>query len=66
LAKELRDKTLNLVMNQSGIFEYYSAETGEPPARAASIFGWTAAIFIDLALEATAELNIQAQQRPLE
>jgi glycogen debranching enzyme len=66
LAKELRDKTLNLVMNQSGIFEYYSAETGEPPAKAASIFGWTAAIFIDLALEATAELNLQAQQRPLE
>ncbi len=61
LARELRDKTLNLVMSQPGIFEYYSAETGAPPLRAASIFGWTAAIFIDLALEATAELNAQAQ-----
>lgn len=61
LARELREKTLSLVMSQPGIFEYYSAETGAPPAKAASIFGWTAAIFIDLALEATAELNLQAQ-----
>ncbi|MGE5071959.1 MAG: amylo-alpha-1,6-glucosidase [Anaerolineae bacterium] len=64
LARELRDKTLELVMSQPGIFEYYSAETGAPPLRAASIFGWTAAIFIDLALEATAEMNSRAQQFP--
>jgi glycogen debranching enzyme len=59
LARELRDKTLSLVMKQPGIFEYYSGETGAPPLKAASIFGWTAAIFIDLALEATAELAQQ-------
>ena len=66
LARELRDKTLDLVMSHPGIFEYYSAETGAPPLKAASIFGWTAAIFIDLALEATLDLQAQTQRRPLE
>lgn len=55
LARELRDKTLDLVMSQPGMFEYYSAETGVPPAKAAGMFGWTAAAFIDLALQATAD-----------
>ena len=62
LARELRDKTLNMVMSHPGIFEYYSGDTGAPPEKAASIFGWTAAIFIDLALEATAELAAEAHQ----
>lgn len=52
LARELRAKTLDLILNQPGIFEYYNSETGEPPARAAGIFGWTAAVFIDMALQA--------------
>ena len=42
-------------MKHPGLFEYYNADTGEPPERAASMFGWTAAVFIDLALQATAE-----------
>ena len=53
LANELRDKTLNLIMDQAGIFEYYNAETGVPPLRAGGMFSWTAAVFIDLALEAS-------------
>jgi len=53
LAQALLDKTLRLIMRQRGIYEYYNAETGEPPATAAPIFGWTAAVFIDLALQAT-------------
>lgn len=53
LADALRDKTLNLIMSQPGMYEYYHAETGEPPSTAAAIFGWTAAVFIDLALQAT-------------
>lgn len=52
LAVELRDKTLNLIASQPGIREYYNSLTGEPPATAAPIFGWTAAVFIDLALQA--------------
>jgi glycogen debranching enzyme len=55
LAHELRNRTLELIMEHPGIFEYYNADTGEPPERAASMFGWTAAVFIDLALQATAE-----------
>jgi glycogen debranching enzyme len=55
LARELRKKTLDLVMGQPSIYEYYSSETGEPPATAADIFGWTAAVFIDLAIQASYE-----------
>jgi putative isomerase len=55
LARALREKTLDLVMSQPGIYEYYNAETGEPPATAAETFGWTAAVFIDLAIQASLE-----------
>lgn len=55
LARELRTKTLNLVNAHPGIYEYYNALTGVPPAKAASLFGWTAAVFIDLAIQASAE-----------
>lgn len=51
-ALELRDVTLNLLMNASGIYEYYHAETGQPPITAAPMFGWSAAVFIDLAIRA--------------
>ncbi len=57
LARELRDKTLELIMGQPGIFEYYNAETGKPPVKAAGIFGWTASVFIDMALQATADAS---------
>lgn len=53
LARELRDKTLELVMRHASIFEYYNADTGEPPKTAADVFGWTAAVFIDLAIQAS-------------
>jgi hypothetical protein len=53
LAGIARDKTLQLVMNHPSIYEYYNSETGEPPRRAADIFGWTAAVFIDLAIQAS-------------
>ena len=55
LAYELRQKTLRLIMQQPSIYEYYNAETGDPPETAANIFGWTAAVFIDLAIQATNE-----------
>ncbi|MCA9871519.1 MAG: hypothetical protein KC487_14220, partial [Anaerolineae bacterium] len=55
LAHELREKTLNLIMAYDGIYEYYNAETGKPPETAAAIFGWTAAVFIDLAIRASAD-----------
>jgi hypothetical protein len=55
LAHRLRDKTLDLIMSQPSIFEYYSSQTGQPPATAADTFGWTAAVFIDLAIQASQE-----------
>jgi hypothetical protein len=57
LASTLREKTLELVMGHPSIYEYYNAETGEPPATAADTFGWTAAVFIDLAIQASEEKN---------
>ena len=54
-ARELRDKTLDMIMDQPGIHEYYNSETGRPPAGAAGMFGWTAAVFIELAIQATAD-----------
>jgi hypothetical protein len=53
LANQLRDKTLKLIMNHNSIYEYYNALSGEPPDTAADIFGWTAAVFIDLAIQAS-------------
>ncbi|MBN1667793.1 MAG: hypothetical protein JW862_11920 [Anaerolineales bacterium] len=53
LARELRARTLALIMRHPSIYEYYNAETGQPPDTAANIFGWTAAVFIDLAIQAS-------------
>jgi hypothetical protein len=59
LACTLREKTLNLVMSQPGIYEYYNSETGKPPATATDAFGWTAAIFIDLAIQASRDEGME-------
>lgn len=61
LARELRDRTLELVMSQDDIYEYYHPETGERPPKAAPIFGWSAAVFIDLAIQASRETSAQAE-----
>jgi glycogen debranching enzyme len=55
LARRLRSKTLDLIMSHPGIYEYYNAETGSVPASSTGIFGWTAAVFIDLAIQASRE-----------
>jgi putative isomerase len=53
LADELTQKTLDMIIRQQGIYEYYHSENGTPPNRAAEAFGWTAAVFIDLAISAS-------------
>lgn len=53
LARELRDKTLDLIANSPGIYEYYNPMTGNPPQTAAPVFSWTAAVFIELTIQAT-------------
>lgn len=50
LAYELAERTLRLVMGQNDIYEYYNPLTGEAPPKAAPMFGWSAACFIDLAV----------------
>ena len=49
-ARTLREATLDLLRQTNGIYEYYNPETGEPPVTAAPMFGWSAAVFIDLAI----------------
>jgi glycogen debranching enzyme len=53
IARDLRDKTLELMMRHNDIYEYYHPETSEPPMTAAALFGWSSAIFIDLAIKAS-------------
>ncbi len=52
-ARQLRDKTLELLMRHSNIYEFYNSETGDPPDAAASVFGWSSAIYVDLAVQAS-------------
>lgn len=52
-ARALRDKTLALLMQHHDIYEYYNPETAAHPPRAASVFGWSSAVFIDLAIKAS-------------
>jgi glycogen debranching enzyme len=54
LARRLRRKTLELLMQHSDIYEYYNPLTAERPPKAAPIYGWSCAVFIDLAIQETA------------
>lgn len=51
LETKLRRDTLATIMQQRDIYEYYNPLTGERPPKAAPIFGWTSAVFIDLAIQ---------------
>jgi hypothetical protein len=51
----LRDRTLRPIMVHASIYGYHTAETGQQLATAADTFGWTAAAFIDLAIQASQE-----------
>jgi hypothetical protein len=55
VAAELRRRTLALIARHSDMYEYYDPGTGEPPPGAAPIFGWSAAMFIELLLQEQAE-----------
>jgi putative isomerase len=59
LAVELRRKTLDLIMEHDELGEYYNAETGAIPESAAVGFGWTASVFIDLAIQASREMDLK-------
>jgi putative isomerase len=57
LALELTHKTLDLIASHPSMYEYYNSMTGEPAPLAADAFGWTAAVFIDLAISISHEKN---------
>ena len=57
LARELRRRTLDLINSRDDIYEYYHPVTGENPPTAASMFGWSSAVFIDLAIQAARETS---------
>ena len=61
LAHRLRDSTLELLSGQDDIYEYYHPSTGENPPKAAPTYGWSAALFIDLAIQATREAQGEAR-----
>ena len=58
LANELTEKTLELISRHTDIYEYYDAENGSPTEKSAVAFGWTAAVFIDLAITSTKNRNL--------
>lgn len=53
LARTLLDRTLDVVKLHPDIYEYYNPLTGMHPPKAAGIFGWTSAVFVDLAIHAS-------------
>jgi hypothetical protein len=55
---ELRRRTLELIGAQKDIYEYYHPITGEKPPKAAAIFGWSSAVFIDLAIQASLDARL--------
>ena len=55
LASDLRQRTLDLICSRNDIYEYYHPVSGENPPNAASMFGWSSAVFIDLAIQAARE-----------
>lgn len=50
-SRRLRQKTLELVNKRHDIYEYYHPRTGEKPPASVNMFGWSAALFIDLVLQ---------------
>nr|WP_246312869.1 hypothetical protein [Leifsonia shinshuensis] len=50
-ARALVEETLRLVMHGGGPHEYYNPSTGAKAPRATTAFGWSAALFVDLAVQ---------------
>lgn len=53
-AARLGERTLAMAMTQADFSEYYHPDTGRRPPRAAPMFSWSAAAFVEFALAATA------------
>ena len=53
-ARELIERTLRLVIHAGGPHEYFNPETGRKATTATTAFGWSAALFVDLAVQVSA------------
>jgi len=49
-ARRLRERTLQLVIRAGGPHEYFTPDTGRKARTATTAFGWSAALFVDLAV----------------
>ncbi|MER6947307.1 glycogen debranching protein [Nonomuraea sp. NPDC000554] len=56
-ADELRARTLAMVRDGGGLYEYWNPLTGGRAGRATTGFGWSAALFLDLAQERPSSVN---------
>ncbi|GAA1495403.1 amylo-alpha-1,6-glucosidase [Paeniglutamicibacter kerguelensis] len=52
-ARDLAEQTVNLVIHGGGPHEYFNPVTGQKAKTATTAFGWSAALFIDLAVQLT-------------
>ncbi len=50
IARELAERSLDLVVTSGGPYEHWNPLTGRPAASATSAFAWSAACFVDLAV----------------
>lgn len=55
LAARLRTRTLEMLSQHPDIYEYYNPLSGAHPPKAAPIFGWSSAVYIDLAIQANSK-----------
>jgi hypothetical protein len=55
LARDLAERTVALVVHGGGPHEYFNPNTGRKARTATTAFGWSAALFVDLAVELSAE-----------
>lgn len=53
VARDLRHRTLEMMCALTDIYEYYHPDTGQAPPKAAPIFGWSSALFIEMAIQAS-------------
>lgn len=61
VADSLRRRTLDLITRDGGdMNEYYNPLSGAKPPGATTMFGWTAALFIDLAVAAAWDGDVDA------
>ncbi len=61
-ARELAESTLRLVIGGGGPHEYFNPVTGRKAATATTSFGWSAALFVDLAVRVSARASTPSER----